>query len=92
MFSLGLSGTRRPDNTRSLSLTADVPPRVMENLIGGEVYRKTRLSRTLFKFLHDPSSFLVSEDFLSFIYTVIFLLRGCFGPTLFLLSLSDMIQ
>ena len=78
VFSLGLSGTRRPDNTRSLSLTADVPPRVTENLIGGEVYRKTRLSRTLFKFLHDPSSFLVSEDFLSFIYTVIFLLRGYF--------------
>lgn len=25
VFSLGLSGTRRPDNTRSLCLTADVP-------------------------------------------------------------------
>lgn len=36
VFSLGLSGTRRPDNTRSLSLTADVPPGLTVNLIGCE--------------------------------------------------------
>lgn len=47
VFSLGLSGTGRDDNARSLSLTTDVPPTVMVNLIGCDGYRKTHLNEIL---------------------------------------------
>lgn len=53
MFSLGLSGTGRPDKARSLSLTADVPPWVMVNLIGCDSYRKTHLNRMFWRFPYD---------------------------------------
>lgn len=47
VFSLGLSGTRRPNSTRSPSLTADVPPWVMVDLIRFDGHGNTHLNRTL---------------------------------------------